>query len=537
MKIIYNIGNFLRIFQHNPFFIRADLFRGNLFLWVIPHILISFSLIADHDFSKNKPEVDLSICEEKEEFVETKHRTTINGELLEYKAIAGTLLIKDEKCKPKANIFYVSYLKEGNVDCGKRPISFCFNGGPGASSVWLHLGVLGPKKVYLDKEGSATPPYCLVDNEYSLLDATDLVFIDPVSTGFSRAIPVEDAKQYHSFEEDVKIMAEFIRLYITRYQRWESPRFIVGESYGTIRATSLAAHLHDRFYINVSGIVLISTMLNFQSIDFTSGNDISYQLILPSYTATAWYHRKLPAHLQSNLQFALQQSQNFAGKEYAEALFKGDLLSLEEGRSIENQLAQLTGLSPEYISRSNLRISSRHFLKELLRNEGMTLGRFDSRLKGIDFNQTGEYADYDPSMVSIFGAFHSAFNQYLQTDLKWIGEGNYKVLAKVTWDYGVLNQYLNVSQSLSTLLQKYSYLKVFVASGYYDLATPYFANDYTFNHLNLDQPIKNSITMKYYDAGHMMYTDYPSLIKLKKDLFNFYQQTLFNSENSKSIQL
>lgn len=476
-------------------------------------------------------EAEKLLCQEKEESSETKHQVVINGQSLGYEAIAGTLLLKDEKCKPKASLFYISYTKEGVTDLRERPITFCFNGGPGSSSVWLHLGILGPRRVYLNDNGDALPPYHLVDNEFSLLDVTDLVFIDPVSTGFSRAIPVEDAKQFHGVEEDIKSIAEFIRLYLTRYQRWESPKFIVGESYGTTRAAGLAGYLHDKYYVYVNGLVLISTVLNFQSIDFSAGNDLSYLLFLPSYTATAWYHRKLNSALQANLLQALQASREFVTNEYSLALFKGDILSDVKRKDIIKQVAELTGLSSEYIERSNLRIDMMHFIKELLRSQGRTVGRFDSRFKGIDANIVGEYFEYDPSADAIFGAFTSTFNQYIQTELKWTKDAHYKILTNVQpWDYGSSNQYLNVTETLRSVMTKNSYLRVFVGNGYYDLATPFFATEYTFNHLGLDISLMDHVTMKHYEAGHMMYIYRPALIKLKQDLADFYRETLSSQQ-------
>lgn len=466
----------------------------------------------------------------KEELVETFHEVIINGQPIAYKAIAGNLLLKDEKDNPKASIFFISYTKEG-IDEGfqNRPVTFCFNGGPGSSSVWLHLGVLGPKRVYLTEHGDALPPYHLVDNEFSILDETDLVFIDPVSTGYSRAIPVEDAKRFHGVEEDVKSIAEFVRLYCTKFNRWESPKFLAGESYGTTRAANLAGYLHENYFMYVNGLVLISSVLNFQSIQFDAGNDLAYLMYLPSYTATAWYHNKLSEDLQNSFDQAIQESKSFTSNEYALALFKGDLLSAEEKQQIVTKLARYTGLSPQYIDRSNLRIDMMHYVKELMRDQNRTVGRFDSRFKGIDANGIGEHFEYDPSADAIFGTFTASLNHYILTDLKWTKEADYKILANVhqNWDYSIAtNQYLNVSGTLRDVMIRNPYLRVFVANGYYDLATPFFGTEYTFNHLGLPFDFTNHITMEYYQAGHMMYIHRPSLIKMKKDLAGYYRTTL-----------
>jgi len=494
-------------------------------------LILSLSWSAEETKKEKEQESEKLECNDKEEFSETKHQIVINGQPVAYRAVAGTLILKDEKCKPKASMFYISYHKEGVDNLSERPITFCFNGGPGSSSVWLHLGVLGPKRVFLNENGDALPPYRLVDNEFSILDETDLVFIDPVSTGFSRAIPPDDAKHFHGVEEDIKSVAEFIRLYITRNQRWESPKFIAGESYGTTRAAGLAGYLHDEYYVYTNGIILISSVLNFQSLDFDAGNDLSYLLFLPTYTATAWYHKKLSPDLQENFLNTLQAARDFVINDYSQALFKGDLLTSAERQRVVTQLARFTGLSPDYIDRSNLRIKMTHFAKELLRDQRRTVGRFDSRFKGIDSNAVGARFEYDPSAEAIFGAFTATMNQYIETDLKWTKDAHYKILTDVQpWDYGIANQYLNVGETLRSVMTKNPFLRVFVGNGYYDLATPFFATEYTFNHLGLDESMSGHVTMKDYEGGHMMYIYRPSLIKLKSDLASFYEQTLMNQE-------
>ena len=505
--------------------------RKYVYCWGISLLLIAsfgWAAAADEGKKGTDQEAEKGLCNDKEVFSETAHEVIINGEPIAYRAVAGTLILKDDKCKPKANIFFISYTKEGVADISQRPVTFCFNGGPGSSSVWLHLGILGPKRVSLNEDGEALPPYHLVDNEFSLLDATDLVFIDPVSTGFSRAIPPEDAKNFHGVEEDIKSVAEFIRLYMTRFNRWDSPKFIIGESYGTTRAAGLAGYLHDHYYVYVNGLVLISSVLNFQSIDFNAGNDLSYLLFIPSYTATAWYHKRLSPDLQANFLDTIEASREFVLNDYSVALFKGNLLSPTERNRIVGQLARFTGLSPEYIDRSNLRIDMMRFVKELLRDQRRTVGRFDSRFKGIDADAVGEHFEYDPSADAIFGAFTSTFNHYVKTDLKWTDDAHYKILTNVQpWDYGVAtNQYLNFTDTLRGVMTKNSHLRVFVGNGYYDLATPFFATEFTFNHLGLDASLMSHVTMKHYDAGHMMYIYRPSLIKLKQDLATFYDQTL-----------
>lgn len=472
-------------------------------------------------------------CNPKEIFFETQHKLQIHNTELSYKAIAGNLLLKDDKGNPKASLFFISYIKDNPDNSSSRPISFCFNGGPGSSSIWLHMGLLGPKRVVLTERGDALPPYHLEDNLFSLLDKTDLVFIDPVSTGFSHAIPPDDSKKYHGVEEDIKSVSDFIRLYITRYNRWESPKFIIGESYGTTRAASLANYLHDQQFIYVNGLVLISSVLNYQSVDFAVGNDLSYLLFLPSYTAAAWYHQKLAPELQADLSNTLAQARAFTSNEYVTALFKGGLLSPKEKKATIERLAYFTGLSPEYIEMSNLRVKGLQFCKELLRGQKRTIGRFDSRFIGIDSNPLSDRIEYDPSMDAIFGAFASTFNQYLKTELQCTKEEPYNILTNVQpWNYGSSNQYLDVSELLSGVMTKNPFLRVFVANGIYDLATPFFATEYTFHHLGLDASLIDHVEMHTYNSGHMIYTHRPSLEKLKADLAAYYEYVLKQHEKN-----
>jgi carboxypeptidase C (cathepsin A) len=494
--------------------------------------LFSSFLFAEENSKKDKEQQ--TRCQNlQEEAIETFHEVIINDQPVSYKAIAGHLVLKNDKCDPTASIFYVSYTREGMKDSKQRPITFCFNGGPGSSSIWLHVGIFGPKRIDLTEHKEAVPPYQLIDNEYSILDLTDLVFIDPVSTGFSQAIPSEDAKKFHGVEEDIKSIAEFIRLYVTHYNRWDSPKFIAGESYGTTRAAGLADYLHDHDYMYINGLVFISTVLNFQSLDFGNNNDLSYLLYLPSFTAAAWYHKKLSPDLQEDFYRAIEESKNFVFNEYTLALFKGDLITQEEKENIIKKLARYTGLSQEYIEQSNMRITIWRFVKELLRHQRRTIGRFDSRFKGIDADATSDHFEYDPSANIIFGAFTATFNFYLRNNLKYSKDQHYKILSNVhPWDYGpATNQHFNMSEDLRAVMTKNSYLRVFVANGYFDLATPFFATEYTFNHLGLDSTLRQHVTMHHYEAGHMMYIHRPSLIKLKKDLSQFYLHTLQNQDS------
>ncbi|MGC9468757.1 MAG: S10 family peptidase [Anaerolineae bacterium] len=472
--------------------------------------------------TKPKPEEQLSV---------TQHTLTIGGEEIAYTAKAGTLLLKDDKDEPKASIFYVAYTKDGVGDVGQRPITFSFNGGPGSSSVWLHLGALGPRRVLMDDEGNPLPPpFKLVENEYSLLDVTDLVFIDPVSTGYSRPVPGEEAKQFHGVEQDIKSVGEFIRLYTSRNQRWASPKFLIGESYGTTRAAGLSSHLHQELGMYVNGIMLVSAILNFQSARFDLGNDLPHVLFLPTYAASAWYHKRLPEDLQQlSLTEFLNEVRAFAEEEYTLALMKGDKLSSDVRAEIVTKLARYTGLTETYIEQTNLRINIHRFVKELLRDERRTIGRFDSRVKGIDRDAAGERHEYDPSYAIVQGAYTAALNHYVRAVLDFKSDKSYEILTGNVqpWDYSRFqNQYVNVAEDLRQAMTQNPYLRVFVGNGYYDLATPYFATEYTFDHLGLDPTLRGHVSMGYYEAGHMMYLHKPSLAKLKADLTAFMEEAL-----------
>lgn len=456
---------------------------------------------------------------------QTKHTIQIGGKELKYTATAGTMLLKKEDGTATASIFYIAYIKDDVPDATRRPLTFAFNGGPGSSSVWLQMGALGPKRVAMDPEGNALPPpYKLVDNEYSILDLTDLVFIDPVSTGFSRAIPEQDAKHFHGIEGDLDSVADFIRLYTTRSSRWTSPKFLAGESYGTTRAANLSGYLQQRMGYALNGVVLISAVLNFGTISFDRGNDLPYILFLPTYTATAWYHKKLPPDLMASRSKALAESEQFASHEYTLALLKGDAISAEERAQIAQKLARLTGLSAKFVDESNLRVPIFRFTKELLRDERRTVGRYDSRLEGIDLDPTGASPDYDPSYASVYAPFTAAWNQYVRAELKWESDLPYEILTgrvhPWTWDQ-FENRYVNVSDSLRAAMTQNRDLKVFVANGHYDLATPYFATEYTFDHLSLDPMLRKHVSMDFFEAGHMMYTYRPALERLKADLAKF----------------
>jgi len=465
-----------------------------------------------------------------EKSIQTKHTARIGGQEIKYTATAGTMLLKLEDGTPKASVFYVAYTKDDVSDLGQRPITFTFNGGPGSASIWLHLGALGPRRVQMGDAGSLLPPpYKLVDNESSLLDITDLVFIDPVSTGYSRAVPGESPQQFHGLQEDVQSVADFIRLYATRNRRWSSPKFLAGESYGTTRAAGLSGYLQQRYGMYLNGIILISSILNFQTTEFDTGNEMPYQLILPTYTAIAWYHKKLGGDLQGDLRKAVAESETFALGEYNDALLAGDALPAAQRASISQKLARLTGLSAEFVERNNLRVELSRFDKELLHSQGRTVGRLDGRFVGIDADAGASSNEYDPSMAAIAGPYTAAFHEYVRGDLKFESDLIYEFITGnvYPWSYRAFeNRYVDVAQTLRSAMTQNQFLRVFVAKGYYDCATPYFAANYTFNHLGLDATLRSHITDSYYEAGHMMYVNLPSLAKLKQDVAVFMKASI-----------
>ena len=457
----------------------------------------------------------------------TEHEITIGGKLVRYRATAGYLVLKDDKEKPRANIFFTAYTKLGESDPAKRPLTFSFNGGPGSSSVWLHLGARGPKRIVMtDKGESLPPPYKWVDNEFSWLDRTDLVFIDPVSTGYSRAAKDVDAKQFHGFTGDIESVGEFIRLWTTRNQRWASPKFLVGESYGTTRAAGLSEYLQRKYDFYLNGIMLISSIMNFQTAGFAPGNDLPYELFLPTYAAAAWYHGKLKGDLAQDLPRTLARVEEFVMKDYSLALMQGDALPDAERKRIARQLADYTGLTVDYVLEQNLRINIFRFVAELRRNERRTIGRLDSRIVGIS---DGLDNFYDPSLEAINGGYTTGLNDYMRRELKYENDLPYEILTDAVrpWSYrNVENEYLNVAETLKKAMTKNPFLRVWIANGHYDLATPYFATKYTVDHMGLDPAIRDHLTLTYYEAGHMMYIHKESREKLKTDFDGFLDATL-----------
>jgi carboxypeptidase C (cathepsin A) len=459
----------------------------------------------------------------------THHSIELNGETLSYTVTTGRMPLRDDKGEVEAYIFFMAYTLDNAGTAAERPLMFSFNGGPGSASVWLHLGALGPKRVRMQPDGTLPPPpYRLVDNPQTWLDQTDLVFIDPVGTGYSRPAKPELGKKFWGLKGDIASVGEFIRLYLTRYARWTSPLFLVGESYGTTRAAGLAGHLIDQG-IAFNGILLVSSILQFQTARFKPGNDLPYVLFLPTYTATAWYHRRLAEPLLRDLKETLEQVEAWAIGDYAAALAKGDQLTDNERQRVIAHLARYTGLSETYIDNCDLRIEIFRFCKELLRHERRTVGRLDSRFKGIDMAAAAEHPEFDPSMTAIFPPYTAAFNDYVRTQLGYESDLPYHILGsgiKTPWEWDASNSYTETGEALRAAMARNFHMKLFVASGYYDLATPYFATEYTLAHLGLDPELRANITTAEYEAGHMMYIDIRELARLKSDVAAFLNSTL-----------
>jgi carboxypeptidase C (cathepsin A) len=461
--------------------------------------------------------------------VVTRHEIRASGRTLRYTATAGMMPIKNRDGETEARIFFMAYTLDDAGARGRRPLTFSFNGGPGSASVWLHLGAIGPKRVKMNSDGAMpAPPFELVDNEQTWLNQTDLVFIDPVGTGYSRAVRPDLASKFFGLNGDIESVGEFIRMYLTRYERWTSPLFLAGESYGTTRASALSGYLIDRG-IALNGIVLISTIMNFATTNFAAGNDLPYQLFLPSYAATAWYHKKLPQDLQSkSVQDLVAEVERWAATDYALALDKGDRLTPQERQEVVTRLSRYTGLDARFIDNANLRVSLNLFRKELLRSERRSIGRLDARFKGFDSNFATDSPDFDASEAAIRPPYTSTFNNYVRTELGYKTDLEYYILGggiTSPWNWGTNNNYVDTSVALRTALAKNPFLKIFVAMGYYDMATPYFAADYTLHHISLDPMLLRNISTGYYEAGHMMYIDEKSLVRLRSDVGKFIEDS------------
>jgi carboxypeptidase C (cathepsin A) len=452
----------------------------------------------------------------------TRHSVRIGGKDVAYRATAGTYHLKADDGKVRATVFYVSYVREGVDDQGTRPVAFAFNGGPGSSAVWLHMGVLGPRRIDVGSALAASPPpYQLVDNDRSPLDFTDLVFIDPVSTGYSRPAPGQDAKDFHGVKEDAESVSDFIRLWLTREKRWPAPKYLVGESYGTTRASALSTTLQERHGIYLNGIVLVSAVLYMQTLMVAPANDLPYPLYLPSYAVSALYHGKSRAESMETL---AAEAEEFALGDYASALMRvGRITEAERGRVLR-RLAAYCGLSRDFVDRCDLRVDPDVFGRELLRPDRRRLGRFDSRCTAYDVNVSSDNANDDPSFNLVQGAYTAAVNHYLRSELAFDEDMPYNVLVDVSpWKLVDPNQggYLDVGSKLRAATDRNPGLRVLLMSGYYDLATPFLAAEWTLDHIRVQPSLRSNFVKRRYEAGHMMYVHEPSLVGMRQDLEAF----------------
>src|SRR5215471_16981261 len=453
----------------------------------------------------------------------TERTARIAGGEVSYRAVASTTTLRTDEGEPRASVFSVAYTRAGVEDVAARPLTFVFNGGPGSSSTWLHLGLVGPRRVDMPDGPTQPPaPYRVIDNDGSLLDVSDLVFIDPVSTGYSRAAAGQEAKQFHGLREDLESVGEFIRLHVSRAGRWGSPKFLVGESYGTTRAAGLAQHLAERHGLYVSGVGLISAVLMFVTNRADPGNDLPYVLGLPTYAATAWYHRRLDPRF-GDLRALTDEVEEFALGDYATVLLRGSRAPEAARRSVLDRLVTYTGLPPSYLEACELRVAPHRFFKELLRSQRRTVGRLDTRFTGIDAVAAGESPQYDPSYTVIQAPFTAAVNAHLRRELGFESDLPYEVLngARVRpWNFGDdgNNQYVDVASMLRTAMSWNRELRVLLASGYFDMATPYAAAEWTLDHMGLDPSLVGNLRTTRYEAGHMMYINPPSRAVLAREL-------------------
>jgi carboxypeptidase C (cathepsin A) len=481
-------------------------------------VTIQDSVIQKRDTVPDKPVI-------------THHQITVDGKTINYTATAGYMPMRDKDDKLIAKIFYVAYTATNQDPKEKRPITFAFNGGPGSASIWVHMGAFGPVRVkFADDKGDAPgAPYEYGDNPNTWLGFTDLVFIDPVSTGYSRAYKGVDVNQFHGYNEDIASVGDFIRLYVTKNERWASPKFVAGESYGTTRAAGLSGYLQDRYNMYLSGITLISSVLNFQLLEFKNGNDMPYIYFFPTYANTAQYYNKLSPELQSLPVAELtKRTETFAKGTYTTFLGEGDSASPELTRLVIDSINYFTGISKDYIKKSNERITDMRFFKEILRDQGKVVGRYDSRFTNEDIDDAGEFPTLDPSDVNLNGVFVAAFNAYIRKDLNYRNDLPYEAITNV-WPWSFKdseNSFLDVSETLRAAMTENPHLKVNMICGYYDLATPLFNAEYVINHMGLRADVRNNIILNYYKAGHMVYISKETDEKLKNDEEAFYKSAL-----------
>ena len=457
---------------------------------------------------------------------QTSHTIRLDGRDIKYTATAGTLPIRGDDGKIQARMFYVAYTKDGD-DVKTRPLSFLYNGGPGSATIWLHMGSFAPRHVQMAEEGfQPAPPYRLTDNESSLIDVSDLVFVDAISTGYSRTVEGVNPAPFHGQQGDLRAFGDFIAEYLKTYSRWPSPKYLIGESYGTIRSAGLSQELQSRHGIELNGIVLVSALLSYQVILTGPQNDLAYVSYFPTYTTTAWYHKRLPVDLQNkSIKQVADEARAFATGEYATTLLRGNSVSDADRKAVAQKIARLTGLSQEYVERSNLRIDPGRFRKELLRDRRLVVGRLDSRYTATDVDAAGEQEEFDPSNTALQGAYTALFMDYVRNELKWESDLHYDSSGNVRpWTY-VQNSYMDMTEPLRQSMAKNPFLKVRVEAGYYDMACVFAGAEINFWHLGYDKVFTDRVSFSYYEGGHMMYTRPSAHKALKNDIATFIGET------------
>ncbi|ATE52450.1 MULTISPECIES: S10 family peptidase [Actinosynnema] len=464
-----------------------------------------------------------------DDLVTTSHSITVKRRKLNYTATTGRVVLREEVVedgkfqglRPKAEVFLTAYTADDG-DPATRPVVFAFNGGPGSASVWLHLGLFGPRRVVSGDAGEPVPPpYELVDNAETLLAHSDLVFIDPVSTGYSRAAEGEQPGRFHGFQPDVESVGEVIRLWTSRNGRWLSPKFVAGESYGTTRAAALAEHLQQRHGMYLNGLVLISSVLDFATLDFNEGNDLPYSLYLPTYAAIAHHHG---LHGDRELADVLAEAEEFAAEGYPWALARGSRLTDEERADAVSRLAALTGLSEDYVDRVDLRIEHVRFFTELLRHQRRTVGRLDGRFTGWESDYGRELFSEDPSYSAILGPYSAALNHYARVELGYESDLPYEIISRAVhpWSFKEFEgAHVTVANKLAAAMRANPHLKVHVAFGYHDGATAYYAAEHVLAHLKIPRELAENVESAYYPAGHMMYVHEESRVQQSKDIAAF----------------
>jgi carboxypeptidase C (cathepsin A) len=513
------------------------------FKYLFPIMLLYILIVPfNKDYGKSGkqiPEIKDSLKMTEPTEVITEGSVSVNSKEIKYKAVAGTLILKNNNDEKTASIFYVAYFNDAANDKSKQPVTFLFNGGPGSSTIWLHMGAFGPKRVEIPASNSLpSPPFKLLNNEYSLLDVSDLVFIDAPGTGFSRITGKGRDEDFYGVDNDANAFAQFVGQFLSKYGRWNSPKYLFGESYGTTRAAVLSNILEMREDIKLNGVMLLSVILNFDTFadypQYNPGVDLPYILSLPTAAATAWYHNKLPGQ-KPDFESFINNVKEFAMNDYASALLKGSLLDPEQKHIVTEKFHDYTGLPVSYIEKSNLRINNGQFEKELQSDSGLTTGRLDTRYSGYSMDPLSKEAEYDPVMSAISSAYVSLFNGYVRKDLKY-GEGlTYRPMIGLWRNWNFLHRppeaemplpiSANVLPDIAAAMKYNPDLKIMVNSGYFDMATPFFAAEYSMHHLQIPKDLQKNIEYHYYKSGHMVYVDPVSLKKLHDNVVKFIRET------------